>query len=302
MCVWGGAQAALLAVLRVGCVFIPNDPNDPSALRAVILKAAGVSHVLTRDAALLPDVPEGLSVIDAAAALASEPDSAPAATFRAADLAAIFFSSGSTGTPKGVQHSALIWYEYFGCHQGVADLCHDPAALSPVSWCDGTWHGSITWYSSWTCFSDIVNGKKVVIVSHSTLLDSVELQALRVKHGIKQMYFPPAHLRTILDTESGSGLPAGEGLLADLELIYVWGEKLDSTLVDMVGARYPDVEMLDWFGTSETFLGIQRRFRPATRLPPLPRACCPCRAPRFKTAGIAPHCRVHRARTPRGWR
>jgi acyl-coenzyme A synthetase/AMP-(fatty) acid ligase len=40
------AMAAALAVIRVGAVFIPNDPNDPAALRAGIIEAAGVTAVL----------------------------------------------------------------------------------------------------------------------------------------------------------------------------------------------------------------------------------------------------------------
>ena len=49
-----------------------------------------------------------------------------------------------------------------------------------------------------------------------------------------------------------------QGVLSDLELIYVWGEKLEPALVDMVGKQYPEVYLLDWLGTSETFLGIVR--------------------------------------------
>jgi acyl-CoA synthetase (AMP-forming)/AMP-acid ligase II len=40
------AMAAALAVIRVGAVFIPNDPNDPAALRAEIIATAKVKAVL----------------------------------------------------------------------------------------------------------------------------------------------------------------------------------------------------------------------------------------------------------------
>ncbi len=45
------AMAAALAVIRVGAVFIPNDPNDPAALRAGIIEAAGVTAVLAEKGA-----------------------------------------------------------------------------------------------------------------------------------------------------------------------------------------------------------------------------------------------------------
>ena len=41
----------------------------------------------------------------------------------------------------------------------------------------------------------------------------------------------------------------------------MWGEKLEPALVDMIGKEYPDVFLLDWLGTSETVLGIARKFK-----------------------------------------
>ena len=40
------AMAALLAVIRVGGVFIPNDPTVPPRKRAEFLEMAGIKHVL----------------------------------------------------------------------------------------------------------------------------------------------------------------------------------------------------------------------------------------------------------------
>ena len=39
------------------------------------------------------------------------------------------------------------------------------------------------------------------------------------------------------------------------------GEKMNEDMVTEAGRQYPDLEMLDWLGTSETFLGIHRRFK-----------------------------------------
>ena len=124
-----------------------------------------------------------------------------------------------------------------------------------MSWCDGSWHGSITWYSNWIVISDVINGTEVSIITEATLLDAPRLQQLRIKHGLQTMYFPPSLLKAVIKTNPG--------VLSDLKLIYVWSEKLEPALVDMIGKEYPDVFLLDWLGTSETVLGIARKFKAA---------------------------------------
>lgn len=245
------AMAAALAIIRVGAIFIPNDPNDPAAMRAEIIASANVRAVLAEKEV---ELPAGVSVISAPAAAGGA--EGPAAVWQRDELAAIFFSSGSTGKPKGVQHAATIWFEFVGCHHledsGPGQYDQE---LAPVTWCDGFWHGAVTWYSNWTALSDVFNAIPVIIIDHDTLMNAVKLQELRVQHGLTTMYFSPAHLRAIVDEQPET--------LSDLTLIYVWGEKLSEALVSAIAEKVPKAYMIDWFGTSETFLGIHRRLFPA---------------------------------------
>eukprot|EP01051_Picozoa_sp_SAG22_P006598 SAG22_NODE_437_length_10501_cov_3.019804_3_plen_320_part_00 len=135
------ALTAVLAVVRNGAVFIPNDEKDPAAYRAELIEMAGVSLVLCERP--IPGLPAGVKVI--CTATDSPPSPVPAAaggagephSFDPADLAAIFFSSGSTGKPKGVQHSALIWFEFAGLCACCPALPACPACLpaSPACLC-----------------------------------------------------------------------------------------------------------------------------------------------------------------------
>ena len=245
------AMAACLAVIRVGAVFIPNDPNDPAAFRAGIIGTAKVKAVMAEEGAScncpalsppaphhpprssvrcvsrvsadhsrLParrpcvsaetEVPAGVPVVSAPI----DGETAPAAVWNRESLASIFFSSGSTGTPKGVQHSAKIWYEFVGC-QHCADSGEGQyeQPLKPVTWCDGFWHGAVTWYSNWTAISDVFNAIPVIIIDHDTLMNPVKLQELRLHHGLTTMYFSPAHLRAIVEEQPET--------LSDLTLVYV---------------------------------------------------------------------------------
>jgi len=213
------ALVAALAIIRIGAVFIPGDRAVPPAKRAEFIALAHVTHLLCEhpldglESVAVLCAEDGVCAPDGAAELA------PAASWVASELAAIFFSSGSTGTPKGVKHSATFWFELIGIHHfdGASNL---DSPRDPVTWSDGFWHGSVTWYSNWAVISEVFSGKKTIAISKDVLLDALELQKLRIEHGCTQIYFPPAHLRTILSTE--------EGALSDLEFIYVWGEKMNA--------------------------------------------------------------------------
>ena len=148
----------------------------------------------------------------------------PPGKYARTDLSSVFFSSGSTGQPKGVQHSANIWMELIGSHVYDPFTVTEAEAaekLLPVSWSDSFWHGAITWYSTWGVVADMMHGKQVAIITKTIMLDAPLLRTLRLRQQaagqVKHMYFPPALLRTILATEPG--------ILADLELIYVWVSK-----------------------------------------------------------------------------
>jgi acyl-coenzyme A synthetase/AMP-(fatty) acid ligase len=245
------AMVAALTVIRVGAVFIPNDAKDPASLRLKLIEAAGVTVVMSEEPSVIAAPPEGCTVITGVQAEAADASQAgEPAEYVSADLAAIFFSSGSTGKPKGVMHCANIWFEFVGLHVSATGEQHimgpeqysslesGATATCPVSWCDGFWHGSVTWYSNWTAISDVFNNKIVVIISHETLMDAPALQALRIEHGLTTMYFTPAHLGALVEYQPET--------LDDLKLVYVWGEKLSSRVINAMAAKQPQIEMLDW--------------------------------------------------------
>nr|AKA59419.1 non-ribosomal peptide synthetase [uncultured bacterium AB_1383] len=99
-----GAVAALLGVLRAGCVYVPLDPAHPAERLASLARDARLDVLLTDPALTLPAglAPHALSLADA---LAGEP--APAAPrdageCRCGEPAYVIYTSGTTGAPKGV--------------------------------------------------------------------------------------------------------------------------------------------------------------------------------------------------------
>ncbi|MEU9232419.1 amino acid adenylation domain-containing protein [Streptomyces subrutilus] len=99
-----------LAVLKAGAAFIPLDAEYPLERTAHMLADARPAAVLTHAAWPLPEVLEGLAVLDAdERAWADRPADAPPLRVHPSNAAYVIYTSGSTGRPKGVlvSHGAI---------------------------------------------------------------------------------------------------------------------------------------------------------------------------------------------------
>lgn len=107
---------SLLAVLKIGCAYVPLDPEYPSERVAVMLNDSAPRVVVTRSE-VWKDMDFAGAVFDLdlekPALDASRCDPLPAAG-DASSLACIFYTSGSTGRPKGVmlRHTATAMIDW----------------------------------------------------------------------------------------------------------------------------------------------------------------------------------------------
>ncbi|TDC79579.1 amino acid adenylation domain-containing protein [Streptomyces hainanensis] len=105
----------LLGVLKAGAAYLPLDPRHPAARVEHILRDAGASLVLTRDAtcASLPEGPWRPVNVDApSSGIDTQPDHDLGRIGEPRNLMYVIYTSGSTGRPKGVlvPHSGVVNY------------------------------------------------------------------------------------------------------------------------------------------------------------------------------------------------
>jgi amino acid adenylation domain-containing protein len=115
----------LLGVLKAGGAYVPLDPAYPRERLDFMLQDSGATVLLThshlRDS-LSPGAAHVLALDTHAAALAGQPDSAPARLGTADHLAYVIYTSGSTGRPKGVMVA----------HRGVLNLARHLAHATGI--------------------------------------------------------------------------------------------------------------------------------------------------------------------------
>ncbi len=164
---------AVVAVLKAGGAYVPMDPDNPAERLGFVLSDTGAPVLLTHEPLLdrLPMHEASVVCLDAeAAALATEPITAPEVGSVPGDLAYVIYTSGSTGRPKGV----LVE------HRNVARLFS----------CTEAWFGfgaSDTWallhsyafdFSVWEMWGALLYGGKLVIPSHWTVRSPEALSRL----------------------------------------------------------------------------------------------------------------------------
>ncbi len=186
---------ALLAILKVGGVYIPLDPSNPKQRLALLLEDAQLSALVTQEHLIseLPAHQAQVICLDTnSSQIAQEPLTNLQINVPQTYLAYILYTSGSTGTPKGVQVP----------HSGVANLLHAMGQELKLNHQDTVLAITTIAFdiSALELYLPLIIGAKVVIANREVTADGTRLKALLQQSGATFMQATPATwqmLRTI---------------------------------------------------------------------------------------------------------
>lgn len=225
--------AAFLAIGKAGGAFLPLDPAMP-AERLVRLIADAAPVLVLSDLPIDTPIP--------CAHFAALADALPCAlpAPEGGDLAYVMYTSGSTGQPKGamIEHRGMVNHAF----AKLADLGFGPgdalAQNAPQSFD----------VLVWQCLAPLAAGGRVVIVPDEIARDPAALLLEIPRRGVSVLQAVPSMLRALIEEAEGQGWPPD---LAPLGWIVPTGEALPAELCRRWLALYPDIPILNTYGSTE---------------------------------------------------
>lgn len=233
---------SMLAILKIGGVYVPLDPTYPAARLDFMIKDAGMQILLADDGSGIVDairhtVPTlRIGALEAAesgpCALALPPAPAIEAP------AYIIYTSGSTGQPKGVlvSHRALLFS--LQANASLMGLTSRDAMPTIGSQAFGV--------SLLEILLPLVFGGSVRLVKKMQVADLQELIALTDQ--VTVMHAVPSLMQQWLDAV----LPLPETAYPHLRLLLIGGEPVPESLLERIRRWRPDVQLLELYGMTES--------------------------------------------------
>lgn len=240
------AVAALLGVLKAGCVYAPIDPALPPARIASYLKQVKPFAVICADGRAIPGndgvknlcLPSGWDM--AGAGRHSEAQ----VVHNSAQLAYMVFTSGSTGEPKvvGVTRGGISNYVDFIARELSAAFPKGSArprfAMVTTLSAD---LGNTALFGSLAC------GGVLHLVRKDVAMDPVLLGNYLEAHQINVLKTVPSHLRTLTETTRNQ--------ITSMLWLICGGEALDWQLLSRAREIFPRARIMNHYGPTETTVG-----------------------------------------------
>lgn len=176
----------LRAILRLGAIFVPLDPDHPNDRIDYVLNDANARVLITTEALVPYPGPAGglVLTIENFASLASF---VAGANTSLEDPASILYTSGSTGKPKGVvrRHCGLVSRLAWESYEPDDIFCHN------MSLCYG--------FSQERIFLPLMSGLPLAILSDGSQKDAAQFAGEVEQLHVTQITVVPAFLEQLVD-------------------------------------------------------------------------------------------------------
>lgn len=183
---------SLLAILKLGCAYVPLDSTSPLLRTQAILNDAKPSLVLTRNDVPEASLPDGITALSITNDLLAtiEKYCNPPELLNSGDvnaLAYVIYTSGTTGVPKGVavRHRNFVNVAYDFCHFTHLSPESRMLALTTLAFD----------ISTLELFMPLMFGASVVLAEQRALLDARILKQYLTEFDITHMQATPSFWR-----------------------------------------------------------------------------------------------------------
>ena len=226
----------LLGIWKAGCAYVPLDPDAPWERTECIIQDSGIKIVLTT-----------------AVKSVAVPRQVDAAGSRR--LAYILYTSGSTGKPKGVkvEHRSVVNYLTWVNRTLCATAPSLIAATSKL-----TFDASLK-----QLFAPLIAGKTVWLIPETVVASPRDLlRTLEEAEAAFTLNCVPWVWSVLLDEMNANFFTP-----QNLKALLLGGERLTPDLLERTFARFPDLEVWNLYGPTETTANATaKRLMPGDRI------------------------------------
>lgn len=237
---------AMLAILKSGAAYVPMDPDWPINRIAEIARDSGIHKLIysERISSQISELEAHAEQVEYIPFVYSSfnrdfgnfSDANPQLPGQSVNqLAYIIYTSGSTGKPKGVM------VEHKNVLQLVIDEpCVDISPTDCMTYCANPAFDA----STWEVWGGILNGAKLLIVSHESLMDVERFSDLLISERATIV-----QLTAGLFAQYGSQM---QTVIPRLKYLLWGGDKIDSAVVKQVLENNPPQHLVHTYGPTET--------------------------------------------------